>query len=511
MSATQPTEYPLKAPAVLVETSNGDASSSLSLEKWIPMVHQDCTFPPEIFYRVMGNFIKNPNINTSWLFRADIKADQSQGPFPSSLVASDGEASPPALSRLPQFESYTLTRLLVRNLVPRNTLRDNPMDQTCLFYTKTDSTGCVWSLIVYIPHSTSADMPFYHPNLRALAHLHQWSPESAQGSVSVHYVFWEEAHREDIKLGRTALRLLGELHKHGKGQAAGYKKRVHHDLVVPQKKSQTRYAKLKMKYASQLVNNWVETTDPTKHVFEDLGISAFLIELWHEMYIDKGVPFPGFVDIGCGNGLLVYILRQEGFHGWGFDARSRRSWEAFKEPAPSNGQEEPLQTKVLLPAIVSDMSESSKAVSDLLHNGVFPKGTFIVSNHADELTPWTPIIATYSDCPFIAIPCCSHNLAGDRFRAIPPRDKAKGHSSYACLVDWVARIGEDCGFKMETEMLRIPSTRNTCLLGRIRTQSIEEVDLGQIISKFGGCGGYFENVIKLTKDESKEGNDSHGS
>jgi tRNASer (uridine44-2'-O)-methyltransferase len=54
------------------------------------------------------------------------------------------------------------------------------------------------------------------------------------------------------------------------------------------------------------------------------------------------------------------------------------------------------------------------------HDGIFKAGTFIVSNHADELTPWTPILAALSNVndplPWLAIPCCSHALSGARYR-----------------------------------------------------------------------------------------------
>ncbi|CRK47407.1 hypothetical protein BN1723_020277, partial [Verticillium longisporum] len=114
------------------------------------------------------------------------------------------------------------------------------------------------------------------------------------------------------------------------GQAAGYVKKVHHDVVIPQARFQDRYSALKLKHAARLVSTWAEVTDPLKHVFEDLGIAAFLIELWADMYRDQ--PFPGFVDIGCGNGLLVHILLLEGYAGWGFDARERKSWATYGKP-----------------------------------------------------------------------------------------------------------------------------------------------------------------------------------
>lgn len=38
---------------------------------------------------------------------------------------------------------------------------------------------------------------------------------------------------------------------------------------------------------------------------------------------------PSFVDLGCGNGLLVYILNQEGYPGMGIDVRKRKIWDVY--------------------------------------------------------------------------------------------------------------------------------------------------------------------------------------
>ncbi|KAJ8130298.1 hypothetical protein O1611_g3330 [Lasiodiplodia mahajangana] len=288
-----------------------------------------------------------------------------------------------------------------------------------------------------------------------------------------------------------------------KAPKKGYVKRVHHDTIIPQATVQSTYTRLKKKYARKLIEEWVEVTDPTKHCFEDLGIAAFLIELWAEMYRDS--PFPGFVDIGCGNGLLVHILRQEGYSGWGFDARRRKSWDKFADridPASSEETNRSLRQLVLLPAILQDQTQQDThdgGIAQLTHDGVFPRGTFIISNHADELTPWTPVLATISDCPFIMIPCCSHDLSGARFRAAAPKDKGKSSSAYSSLVEWVKQIAHDCGWTVETEMLRIPSTRNTGIIGRNRLENSSSTDILSILRKYGGTSGYVDNAMKLAK------------
>ncbi|KAI1343336.1 hypothetical protein F5Y15DRAFT_369728 [Xylariaceae sp. FL0016] len=472
--------------------------------QWVPLYQKPCTFDRDIFLKVMMNLIRNPNINSSWLFRADILLETGPAQEPAQ-----GPLSPkPSIVR---FVDFDLDRFLVRKLIPRNTLRDQPLDQTCLIYHNKgiDEEEISRTMVVYKPHvSSHTEMPFYHPKIQGLAFLHEWNGQAKQGTISIHYHFFDD-HSPSPKLVRTGLHLLSTLSKHGEGQKAGYVKRVQHDTVIPQPVVQNTYMKLKEKYARPLIQGWAEGTDPVKHVFEDLGIAAFLIELWAQMYCDA--EFPGFVDIGCGNGLLVYILRQEGFSGWGFDARQRKSWAAYSSLSRadvSNEDVPSLRQHILLPVLVTQKPDAADRTLDnldelenpsLIHNGLFPKGTFIISNHADELTPWTPILATLSDCPFLMIPCCSHDFSGARYRAPAPKKVGKSASAYSSLVEWVAQIATECGWDVEREMLRIPSTRNTGLLGRRRTDDALSPDLQGILDRYGGTGSYLDNVMKLVK------------
>lgn len=492
--AFAPTEFASDAPSLIED---------LSGSRWVPLLQNPCTFGPDIFSKVMMNFIRNPNLNSSWLFRADILLEQDTGqerpPEPASLE--------PVLAH---FRGFQMDKILIRKLIPRNTLRDKPLDQTCLLYHDSEPGEVRRSLVVYIPHLTSpSDMPFYHPSIQGLAFLHEWNAGSDEGSISIHFHFFDD-HNESLKLARTGLNLLSVLHKHGEGSKAGYVKRVHHDTIVPQVELQNTYATLKKKYARHLLETWAEVTDPSKHVFEDLPIAAFLIELWRQMY--GASDFPGFVDIGCGNGLLVHILRKEGYQGWGFDARERKSWVNYTTDTGASKDDVSLRQHILLPSVIptslemDDEMTKDAAVSDgskLIHDGLFPKGTFIISNHADELTPWTPILAAISDCPFIMIPCCSHDLTGARFRAPAPKVKGKSPSAYSSLVEWVTQIARDCGWELEKEMLRIPSTRNTGLLGRKRIDGDPPMDLPEIIAKYGGTEGYVDNVMKLVKTDPR--------
>lgn len=482
----QPQVYPPGSDELLEDESGAS---------WTPLYWHACSFSAETFKEVMMNLIKNPNINSNHLFRADILLDV--------LYTPDLIHNISAPLKIAHFEGYDLNTVMIRRLIPRNTLVDKPLDQTCLLYGRKDDLETK-SLVVYLPHiSSPSESPFYHPAVRGIAFLHTFSPSSQAGVVSIHYSFFASEPQTPL-LDRTAHHLFAILHKHGQGLAAGYVKRVQHDVILPQAVVQNTYARLKAKYARALIAAWVEATDPTKHVFEDLGIAAFLIELWAEMYLSRS-DFPGFVDIGCGNGLLAHILVEEGYSGWGFDARRRKSWSTYSPKAQGC-----LKELVLIPNSVRketrkglDIPRPSatdgEGVIPGIHSGEFPKGTFIISNHADELTPWTPILSTISESPFMMIPCCSHNLTGARFRAPPPKETGASSSAYASLVAWVTKLAADCGWEVEKEMLRIPSTRNTALIGRRRTTNFSEVDVPRILVDYGGAAGWEDNAMKLVK------------
>ena len=80
-----------------------------------------------------------------------------------------------------------------------------------------------------------------------------------------------------------------------------------------------------------LFKDWEESTDPEKFVHEDVAIATYLILLWEEeMEACQRSTKPRFLDLGCGNGLLVYILNCEGYPGTGLDLRKRKIWDKFE-------------------------------------------------------------------------------------------------------------------------------------------------------------------------------------
>ncbi|KAL9083850.1 MAG: hypothetical protein Q9159_005526 [Coniocarpon cinnabarinum] len=484
----------------------------------------------------MLNLIKNPNITSSHLFRADImydsENDASFAPLHETEMWERGlrdvcklakHMKPSYKPRPLRISGWTMTRLIVREMVPRNPSLDKPLAQTCCLYELSSQTHDGQShetvdardakmlfngltlhtpvapsgkyLVIYVPHvSSEDDIPYYHPKVKALAFFYEWSlrhplanglglddsspVHPPSGQLSIHPSNFSESLDGPERAERVITNLLTTIARHGQGRLDGYEKRVQHDTIVPQQRFQNTYTRLKTAYASRLVKDWREVTDPTKHVFEDLGIAAFLMELWRYMYgIDPEAEsnvkvaqaqaggLHGFVDIGCGNGVLVAILRWEGYDGWGFDVRRRKSWEAFESEQKAHVR---LQEAVLIPKILNEGQESTSGI----HSGQFPPGTFIISNHADELTCWTPILARLShNAPFLAIPCCGHDFSGARTRF--PRQKPTdatdsgepNASAYQTLCQYVGRVSRDAGYEIQREYLRIPSTRNLGIIG----------------------------------------------
>ena len=471
------------------------------------------------FLEVTNLLLENPNLNSTHLFRADILYDSS-GHLKTKEQKEEacrvGDGLNQAVERCKPYdgdlayiyETQSPYRTVVRRLIPRNINIDKPLDQTCHFY----DLGAGGKVVVYKPKvDRGEDMPWYHPPIKALAYIYDTDStiERPVAKLSIRYLaFPDTATPLPSRLHRTFLSLLNtfiRLATHPSGGdrdtdkdhrpdntssslAASLK-----DTIIPQHLVQDTYARLKHTYATDLIARWVEQTEPSKHVFEDLSIAAFLVELWKQMY--SGKVFPGFIDIACGNGVLVYILIKEGYHGHGFDARRRKTWNILRV-------DDYLEEKICVPRPFLDtltLTSGDALNGAQIHNGIFTPSTFIISNHADELTPWTPLLAALSSplrpLPFLAIPCCSHALSGAKHRYIPKdaqspasingqedqplngdlkalrvtKSKAANHqddkSQYTCLTKKVVAIAEAMGIETELTMMRIPSTRNIGIVG----------------------------------------------
>ena len=223
-------------------------------------------------------------------------------------------------------------------------------------------------------------------------------------------------------------------------------------------------------------------------------------------------PPGGFIDLGCGNGLLTHILISEGYAGYGFDLRARTSWTQYPQTTQSHllvraldpttaparvlpmkhqqNRRDPISSSQPPDSGNDDDDEANSATyngggnhgcveedSDVL----LPTGCFLIGNHADELTPWIPPLATrYFASGYLSIPCCAWTFDArfDRTRDVPfcaidaeslnlGGEGAAG-SSYALYRVWLAALSVHCGWAVEVEMLRIPSTRNWAIVGEFR-------------------------------------------
>jgi tRNASer (uridine44-2'-O)-methyltransferase len=522
------------------------------------------------FMQVTNLLLECPNLNSTHLFRADILHDSARllqtvtekerHHYHPDSRGGDGDAQVEEdvnVLDAPQLVGAVLKRKVLRRLIPRKPQLDRPLEQWCYIYdlttqrtgdgrdTNTPKSTCLGHVVIYVPDvKTEADVPWYHPPVKSLAYLYQ--QQGNDTTLSVHFLPFVSStdprptrlHRTFISLLQTFLRLAkhpGPSHEPklspnndhdprqlpqntvGDGTAASSDQwpslapSAIKDTILPQHVVQDTYSRLKQKYAADLISRWVEKTEPSKHVFEDLSIAAFVIELWKQMYSQS--DFPGFVDIACGNGVLTYILIKEGYHGRGFDARRRRTWEAL-------GLDDHLDEIICVPRPFLDHAPADDMQTTRVHDGLFPPGTFIISNHADELTPWTPLLAALScpasPLPFLAIPCCSHALSGAKHRyhakdilttSTPApssiddkindneeqptsgdlkalraaKVKAASHaddkSMYACLTRKVVALARELGFDVELTLMRIPSTRNIGVVGNRKRAAAAALEL----------------------------------
>lgn len=259
--------------------------------------------------------------------------------------------------------------------------------------------------------------------------------------------------------------------------------------LLPVEKYSVMYQQLKDKYKA-MVKVWPEVTDPEKFVYEDVAIATYLLVLWSEERKEKDLSDPqSFVDLGCGNGLLVHILINEGHPGKGLDVRRRKIWDMY-------GPQTVLEEKAITP------SESF----------LFPGADWLIGNHSDELTPWIPVIAARSSysCRFFVLPCCFFDFYGKYQR----RQCKK--SQYKEYIDFICEVSQESGFSTEEDCLRIPSTKRVCLVGKSRnySQSNEgeaEQRRGRYIQSRQHAPGFIGRRSDIGSDEhSFHGNTSCG-
>ncbi|KAL3900251.1 MAG: hypothetical protein SGCHY_001466 [Lobulomycetales sp.] len=280
----------------------------------------------------------------------------------------------------------------------------------------------------FTPVST-ASLPYFYP---AISSMKIEMPDPQKLSLCYH-----PTSEIQPKHSKMFPKLLAKLAKVARGYANGYEKQAHHDRITPKVQFQDLYRELRgREYLAPVFETWPDNgTDPLKDIYEDLAIATWLILLWKQ---EKSTRY---VDLGCGNGLLVYILASEGYtNGFGVEMTRRKQWDVYEKVA--SYREETVDPR----------------------NCVYPNVDWIIGNHPDELSLWVPIIAARSNmASWVVIPCCYYQLSGEKFSS----SGANGgrYEEYCRMVESVAH--EVCGYSpIERDHLRIPSTKNLAIVGR---------------------------------------------
>ncbi|KAI8873748.1 DUF1613-domain-containing protein [Ramicandelaber brevisporus] len=284
-----------------------------------------------------------------------------------------------------------------------------------------------------------------------------------------------------------------------------------YDHLVSKDAYYATYSDIKSTLSGELVKRWVEDTDPRKHVFEDVGIVSWLENLWKSTVDEKigGTKRIQCIDLGCGNGVLSYLLHMRGYGVAGIDLASRKTWVVLNELAPN----------LALTKGIIDPRNRGATIRLLQQNLTSDSELWIIGNHSDELTPWIPILAAWASYPaenldsadlatvyrpvnFVAIPCCRHSLAGPKLatsRHLASSATASEADSLRSPRDlqylqYIRSISETCGFAVEEDALRIPSPKNAVIVGRKRNFDLTDHEahrsiltaIDQLIADYGG-------------------------
>ena len=131
----------------------------------------------------------------------------------------------------------------------------------------------------------------------------------------------------------------------------------------------------------------------------------------------------------------------------------------------------------------------------------YPSFTWLLGNHSDELTPWIPVMAalTSAASKFFVLPCCPFTFTGKFVK------KNAKVSQYRDYLDYVRGVGSACGFEMEEDRLRIPSTKRICFVGRSRIKhgADQETQMQTILDMIPAEENSDENSEKRQKMDNK--------
>ncbi|KRX82868.1 putative tRNA (uracil-O(2)-)-methyltransferase, partial [Trichinella sp. T6] len=236
--------------------------------------------------------------------------------------------------------------------------------------------------------------------------------------------------------------------------------------LVNQERFWAHYRKLKANYARSLINDWTERSPAEKTVFEDISIAAYLLTIWEEERIEKGTTkMQSFVDLGCGNGLLVYLLNSEGHSGFGVDQRKRNIWDKF--------------SSVSHETIMLELSGNAHRF------------------HRQLGLAWQAEL-DYKQSRG-SIDTLDSNLGDKR--------QHNGQSHYRSYLLYIQEIMNSLDFSVNQDLLRIPSTKRICFVGR-REKPCENVELKveAVLSQPCGRPLHVSSIEKLADNSDKKSN-----
>ncbi|KAM9960915.1 hypothetical protein ACTFIW_010075 [Dictyostelium discoideum] len=291
-----------------------------------------------------------------------------------------------------------------------------------------------------------------NPNKKKEEEQQQEEIINFKGILKIQVIYFKEF---QPKFDKTSKQILEKLNRWGVNYEIGYKKKANLDQIVPKNVFLSMYEEMKQRYKT-MEEGWKEVTqtDPQKFIYEDVAIAAYLICIWRKENQENGKSpnkqTQRFIDIGCGNGLLVHILNKEGYDGIGIDLRSRKIWSKYDDQVQKNLIEEAILPK----------------------DTTFEQYDWIIGNHSDELTPWVPYITSkLPNQRFFLLPCCFYNF-NSRFKENDTRI-----GKYSCYLNYIEKVSNECGFNVIKETLRIPSTKNIAFISSLRDPTLTDDQL----------------------------------
>nr|pir hypothetical protein C23G10.7 - Caenorhabditis elegans [Caenorhabditis elegans] len=290
---------------------------------------------------------------------------------------------------------------------------------------------------------------FYPITLDGMQHPHFESPYSIAIKIptdtSIQLQFLKQANSSQEHFEFMKKQAFKQLYTWLKGIDLSKSSRKTNSLLDKESYIKT-YRHIREDYGRGMIKGWTENSNPQKSIFEDCGIASYINELVNSDLLPKPNKF---VDIGCGNGLLVHLLNKIGMSGYGIDVRHRNIWKTTLKDVD-------LREMPVDPQIVVQNEPHFDLDVDLL-----------IGNHSDELTPWIPVMAAKLNCNFFLIPCCPFNFFGKYANNGSHLGPKRIVSQYESFFEWTVSVAERLGFDVKIDRLAIPSTKRLCIIGRV--------------------------------------------